>query len=78
MLKETTILQVFMNKIFFFVGSMVDWIKRRAGDQHDLGSKFTRAILWWAWEKHFTALFPAWWSWQAVRNFNHISMKLKN
>ena len=27
------------------VGSVVEWLKRRARDQHGLGSKTTRAIL---------------------------------
>ena len=26
-------------------GSMIEWLKGRARDQHDLGSKSTRAIL---------------------------------
>ena len=30
-----------------------------------------------AWERHFTALSPAWWSWQAVLNFSQISIKLQ-
>ena len=38
-----------------------------------LGSKPTCAILLCPWERHFTALSPVWWSWQAVLNFNHIS-----
>ena len=60
------------------VGSVVEWLKRgRAYDQHGPGSKPTRAILLCPWERHFTALFPAWWSWQAVLNFNHISIKLQ-
>ena len=46
-------------------------------DQHDLGSKPTRAILLCPWERHFTAHSPAWWSWQAVLNYNHISIKLQ-
>ena len=29
------------------------------------------------WERHFTAFFPVWWSWQAVLNFKHISIKLQ-
>ena len=29
------------------------------------------------WERHFTALSPAWWSWQAVLNYSHISIKLQ-
>ena len=46
-------------------------------DQHGLGSKPTRAILLCPWERHFTALSPAWWSWQAVLNYSHISIKLQ-
>ena len=56
---------------------MVKWLERRARDQHGLGSKPTRAILLFTWEKHFTAHSPAWWSWQAVLNYNHISIKLQ-
>ena len=59
------------------VSSVVEWLKRRSYDQHDLGSKLTRAILLHSWERHFTALFCAWLSWQAVLNFNHISIKLQ-
>ena len=58
------------------VGSVVEWLKRRARDQHGLGSKPTCAILLCPWERHFTALSPAWWSWQAVLNYSHISIKL--
>ena len=54
----------------------IEWLKRRARDQHDLGLKPTRAILLCPWKRHFTALFPAWWSWQAVLNYSHISIKL--
>ena len=35
---------------------MVKWLKRRARDQHGLGSKPTRAILLCHWKRHFTAL----------------------
>ena len=56
---------------------MVEWLKRRARDQHSLGLKPTRAILLCPWERHFTALSPAWWSWQAVLNYNHISIELQ-
>ena len=59
------------------VGSVVEWLKRRAHDQHGLGSKHTRAILLCPWERHFTAHSPAWWSWQAVLNYSHISIKLQ-
>ena len=31
-------------------------------DQPDHGLKPIRAILLCPWERHFTALFPAWWS----------------
>ena len=39
----------------------------------------TRALLLCLWERHFTALSPAWWSWQAVLrvNYSHISIKLQ-
>ena len=56
---------------------MVEWLKRRAYNQHGLGSKPTRAILLCAWERHFTALSPAWWSWQTVLNYSHISIKFQ-
>ena len=59
------------------VGSVVEWLERRAYDQHGLGSKPTRAILLCPWERHFTAHSPAWWSWQAVLNYSHISIKLQ-
>ena len=58
------------------VGSVVEWLKRQPRDQHGLGSKPNRAILLCPWKRHFTALFPAWWSWQAVLNYSHISIKL--
>ena len=56
-------------------GSVVEWLKHRADDQHGLGLKPTCAILLCPWERHFTALSPAWWSWQAVLNYS-ISTKL--
>ena len=59
-----------------FVGSVVEWLKHRTDDQHGLGSKPTCAILSCSWERQFTALSPAWWSWQAVLNCSHISTKL--
>ena len=37
-------------------------VKHRTDDQHGLGSKPTCAILLCPWERHFTALSPAWWS----------------
>ena len=60
-----------------FVGSVVEWLKRRTRDQQGLGSKPTRAILLCLWESHFTAHSSAWWSWQAVLNYSHISIKLQ-
>ena len=44
------------------VGSVVEWLTHRTDDQHGLGSKPTCAILLCPWERHFTALSPAWWS----------------
>ena len=61
---------------FIVVGSVVEWLKYRADDQHDLGSKSTCAILLCFWERRFTALSPAWWSWQAVLNNSSFSIKL--
>ena len=58
------------------VGSVVEWLKHRIDDQHGLGSKPTCAILLCLWERHFTALSPAWWSWQAVLYYSNISTKL--
>ena len=43
-------------------GSVVEWLKHRTDDQHGGGSKPTCAILLCPWERHFTALSPAWWS----------------
>ena len=60
-----------------YVGSVVEWLKHWAYDQHGLGSKPTRVILLCPWERHFTALSPAWWSWQAVLYYSHISIKLQ-
>ena len=59
------------------VGSVVKWLKHRTDNQHDLGSKPTCAILLCPWERHFTALSPAWWSWQAALNYSNISTKLQ-
>ena len=60
-----------------YVGSVVEWLKRRARDQHGLGSKPTPAILLCPWKRHFTAYSPAWWSWQTVLNSSYISIKLQ-
>ena len=56
---------------------MVEWLNRWAHDRHGFGSKCTRAILLCPWERHCTAHSPAWWSWQAVLNCSHISIKLQ-
>ena len=45
------------------IAQIVEWLKRRAYDKYGLGSKPTRAILLCSWERHFTALSLAWWSW---------------
>ena len=42
-----------------------------------IGSKPTRVILLCPWDRHFTALSPAWWSWQAVLSYSHTSIKLQ-
>ena len=44
---------------------------------HGIGSKPTRAFLLCPWKRHFTAHSPAWWCWQAVLNYSHISIKLQ-
>ena len=56
---------------------MVEWLKNRADDQQCLGSKPTCVILLCSWERHFTALSSALWSWQAVLNYSNISIKLQ-
>ena len=56
---------------------MVKWLKPRARDQHGLGSKPTPVILLCPWERYFTALSPAWWSWQAALIYSYISVKLQ-
>ena len=63
-------------KTFKQVSSMVEWLKHWTDDQHDPGSKPTCAILLCPWKRHFTALSPAWWSWQAVLNYSNIATKL--
>ena len=59
------------------VDSVVEYLKCRDYDRLSLGSKPTRAILLCPGQRHFMPLSPAWWSWQAVLNFSHISIKLK-
>ena len=53
------------------------WLERRDCDRDGLGSKPAGAICC-VLERHFTALSPAWRSWQAVLNLDHIFIKLKN
>ena len=48
--------------LYKLVGSVVEWLKHWTDDQHSLGLKPTCAILLCPWERHFTALSPAWWS----------------
>ena len=43
---------------YIILGSVVEWLKRRAHDQLGLGSKPTRAILLCPYERHFRAHFP--------------------
>ena len=67
MKKVTNELELMENKLskyetLYLVGSVVEWLTHRTDDQHGLGSKPTCAILLCSWEKHFTALSPAWWS----------------
>ena len=52
-------------------------LEHLAYDQHYLSSKPTWTILLCPWEKHLTTLSPAWWFWQAVLNFSHVSIKLQ-
>ena len=58
------------------VDIIVKWLKCRAYDQHGRGSKPTLTILLCCWKRYFTALSPAWWSWQAIINYSHFSIKL--
>ena len=51
--------------------------QRRDCDRYGLGSKPTRAILLCPWERHFTALSPAWWSWQAALIYIYISINFQ-
>ena len=67
MLKKTkNFCKSFINE-HFFISSVAECLKCRAGDQHDLALKPTRAIQLCFWERHFTALFPVWWSWEAIK-----------
>ena len=59
------------------VASVIEWLRHRDRDRRGLSSKPARAILLYLWERHFTALFPAWWSWKAVLHFSDASIKLQ-
>ena len=48
--------------------NMVECLECRDCDLHGPSSKPTRAILLSPWERHLTALYPAWWPWQEVLN----------
>ena len=52
---------------------VVEWLKRRAYDQHGLGSKPFRCVV----GKDTLQQFPCLVSWQAVLNHNNISIKLQ-
>ena len=56
---------------------MVKWLKCHTYDQHGLGSKPTDTIWLCPWKRHFRALSPVWWLWQAVLNYSHVSIKLQ-
>ena len=59
---DSPVQQDLRQELLNFVGSVAEWLKHRTDDQHGLGSKPTYAILLCPWERHFTALSPAWWS----------------
>ena len=59
------------------MGSVLEWLRCHACDQHELGLKPTRAIPLCSWERYFTAHSPAWWSRQAVLNYSHIFINLQ-
>ena len=46
-----------------YICSVAEWLKRRAGGQHDHASKPTRAVVLCSWERHSVALSSAWQSW---------------
>ena len=50
-------LRQYARSVKFVVGSVDDWLERRNCDQHGLGSKPTRAILFSSGERHFTTFF---------------------
>ena len=58
-------------------GIVVEGLRHGDCDQYGLSSKPIPDILLCPWERHFTACSPAWWSWLAVLNFDHISIKFQ-
>ena len=40
-------------RIILIAGNLVEWLKRRDCDRHDLSSKPTRVILFCFWKRHF-------------------------
>ena len=76
LIKNSEVIKEEINLLLDRVGSVVEWLKHRTDDQHGRGSKLTCSILLCPWERHFTVLSPAWWSWQAVLNYSNISTKL--
>ena len=62
--------------LFNIVGSVVEWLEHRDCHRHGFDLKPTRAILLCPWERHLKAVSRAWWSWQAILNFSHISITL--
>ena len=66
---------IITSKVLIDVGSVVEWLKRPASDQHGLCSKPACAILLLG--KTLYSIFPAWWSWQAVLNYSPIFIKLQ-
>ena len=61
---QTKVVWIFAKEIVIknLFGTVVEWLERRDCDQHNLGSKPTRAILLCLCERHFTALSPTSWS----------------
>ena len=58
-------------KMCKFVGSVVEWLKHTACDQHS-PVQILLAPFCYVLGKTLYSTFPAWWSWQAVLNFFYI------
>ena len=56
---------------------VVEWLRHHDCDLTWSWFKTTCTILLCPWKRDFTVLFSAWWSWQAVLNYSHISIKLQ-